>query len=128
MTIKIKIESPRSGFSTEETPASVGDNILTIKEKLDAVDLEFKSFLSLIGSDHRTIGREATSFFSPLKEVQSFAQRGLQLVGEVGPEEMFHNDEGICKLLGNMFAECAPGTLNDADLLQITSINGRDIC
>lgn len=99
---------------------------LSLTSKLQAVDEEFKDFLSGLAFK-REFGHDKLGTYSPLDAVEDFELRGLGRVAEPTRNEMLSNEKGFHKLLANMLAQCQPGSLSDDDLLQITGINGREI-
>ena len=94
--------------------------------RLLEIDNEFKDFLAGLSHD-KHFGPDKLKTFSPLDAVSDFQCDGLYSVGEVGKEEMMNNDNGMRKLLANMIAQCNPEALSEADLIQLSGINGRDI-
>lgn len=59
--------------------------------------------------------------------VEGFTPLGLQALRELTPAEMLTDAQGLQKLLANMLAVCAPGALDDQELLYFSHLNGREI-
>lgn len=98
----------------------------SLTSKLNAIDNEFKDFLSGLAFK-REFGHDKLKTFSPIDAVEDFEMRGLSRVKEPSRNEMLSNEKGFNKLLANMLAQCQPGSLSDEDLIQITGINGREV-
>ncbi len=94
--------------------------------KLMEIDNEFKDFLASLTHD-KHFGSDKLKTFSPLDAVLDFECQGLQAISEVNKDEMMNNDNGMRKLLANIIGQCNPDALSEADLIQLSGINGRDI-
>lgn len=94
--------------------------------KLMEIDNEFKDFLASLTHD-KQFGPDKLKTFSPLDAVLDFQCEGLQAIAEVSKDEMMNDDNGMRKLLANMIGQCNPEALSEADLIQLSGINGRDV-
>lgn len=88
------------------------------------IDVEFRDFLASMVYK-KSVGNIST--YSPLDAVEEFKQDGLQAIREPNREEMLGDGDGMKKLLANMLALCQPGSLSEADMEQLSGINGREI-
>ncbi len=94
-------------------------------DQLQDLNEEFKRYLEQLNVN-RQYG-DQLSTYSPLVGLLDFDFDSLQSVHEVGYEEMLNNDDGIKRLLANVFVHCKPGVLSDEDVSQLSGINGREI-
>jgi predicted flavoprotein YhiN len=107
-------------------PQIKAKNKVSLKDRLNDVDKEFKEFLSEL-TYKKEVGGEKLKTFSPLDAVSSFEKRGLQSIEEVSRDEMFNNNRAMNKILANMLNQCQPGSLSEEDYTQISGINGREV-
>lgn len=95
--------------------------------KIEAIDMEFKEFLSSL-TFKKSVGPEQNlTTFSPLDAVADFEFKGLQSIAEVSHSAMLDNNDGMRRLLANMMSQCRPGSLNDEDMEHLSGINGREM-